>query len=202
MIASLHGILTVRSSESLTIDIGGVGYKVLVSLQSYMKLPPLGEKVFLHIHTAVREDDITLFGFVTEEEKKIFKKLLSVNGIGPKLALTILSGIQPSQLVQAIHKEDIATLTSIQGIGKKTAERMILDLKDKLVAILGGESAHGIIRLEGNKKLMDDAISGLVNLGYARSIAERTLAEFPVPDGVAVESLIRQALKRLSEIRS
>src|SRR5262245_32746159 len=118
MIASLRGQLILRSPEAVIIDVGGVGYKVSVSLNSFAKLPSENSQVFLFIHTAVREDDISLFGFIDEAEKELFKRLILVNGIGPKLALTILSGIQPHELVEALHKEDLVRLTAISGIGK------------------------------------------------------------------------------------
>lgn len=195
MIASLNGILTSRASDHLTVEVGGVGYRVLVSQQTFSRLPPVGQKVFLFVHTAVREDDITLFGFVEEAERRIFQKLITVNGIGPRLALTILSGILPDELVEALHREDLVRLTAITGVGKKTAERMILDLKDKLVEW----AASGRPPTPGKQRLFEETVSALVNLGYTRSTAERTLFQVPLLEGGKVETAIRDALRILSE---
>ena|SRR5579885_1556954 len=197
MIASLNGTLTQKSSDGCIVDVGGVGYKVAVSLNSFAKLPAAGTKVFLFIHTAVREDDISLFGFVDDEEKRLFQKLINVNGIGPKLALTILSGIAPHDLVDALYREDIARLTAISGIGKKTAERMILDLKDKLKELLVDDRFTKTAASSKNR-VFEEAVSALVNLGYNRFTAEKTLAQVTVPENAPVETVIRQALKILS----
>lgn len=189
MIASLNGVLTQKSTDGCIVEVGGVGYKVSVSLNSFAKLPASGAKIFLFVHTSVREDDISLFGFVGEEEKRVFQKLIAVNGIGPKLALTILSGIAPHDLVDALYREDIARLTTISGIGKKTAERMVLDLKDKL---------KGFAPAPAKSRVFEEAISALVNLGYNRATAERTLSQVAIGEGIAVEGVIRHALKILS----
>lgn len=201
MIASLKGFLAFRATDQLIIDVGGVGYKVFVSHQTSARLPSVGDPLFLFVHTAVREDDISLFGFLEESEKKIFQKLINVNGIGPKLALTILSGIHPQELVHALHREDLARLTAISGIGRKTAERMILDLKDKLAEFLA-EGPGGTAVPAGKRRVLDEAVSALMNLGYPRSLAERTLSRVSMPEGEPLESVIRQALKILSEVRA
>lgn len=197
MIALLNGVLAQKSMESVIIDVHGVGYKVSVSLNTFARLPSAGEKILLFVHTAVREDDISLFGFSEESEKKVFLKLIGVNGIGPKLALTILSGIAPADLIEALHREDVARLTAISGIGKKTAERMILDLKDKLKELLSEDRAKATP--SGPRGLLEEATSALVNLGYNRNLAEKTLAHVPVPEGAALEQVLRKALKLLSE---
>lgn len=194
MIASLNGILLSRAPDLTIVEVSGVGYKVSVSQQTYSKLPAPGEKIFLFIHTSVREDDISLFGFLEEEEKKIFQKLISVNGIGPKLALTILSGIPPQDLVEALHREDLSRLTAISGIGKKTAERMILDLKDKLEDML---SCAPSIPTTGPRKIFEEAVSALTNLGYTRSIAERALSKMTILKESPLERVILDALKVL-----
>lgn len=196
MIASLSGVLTLKSMDSVIVDVNGVGYKVAVSLNSFARLPAVGEKVLLFVHTAVREDDISLFGFTDESEKKVFLKLIGVNGIGPKLALTILSGIAPLDLVDALHREDLVRLTAISGIGKKTAERMILDLKDKLKEMLTDDRPRAPA---GPRGLMEEAASALVNLGYNRATAEKTLAHVPLTEGIPLEQILRKALKILSE---
>lgn len=193
MIASLSGVLSWRVGDQVVVDVGGVGYRVFVSQLSSARLPPVGEKVFLFIHTAVREDDINLFGFVTDGEKRLFQKLISINGIGPKLALTILSGILPDDLVAAVRREDLVRLTAIPGIGKKTAERIILDLKDKLHEFFIGGN--------GKRELHEEATSALVNLGYTRSNAEKTLARLTIQEGTRLEVIIREALRVLSHER-
>lgn len=196
MIASLNGVLAQKAMDSVIVDVHGVGYKVAVSLNSFARLPGTGEKVLLFIHTAVREDDIALYGFTEESEKKVFLKLIGVNGIGPKLALTILSGIAPGDLVEALHREDLVRLTAISGVGKKTAERMILDLKDKLKELLTDDRP----RLPaGPRGLLEEATSALVNLGYNRATAEMTLAHVPMTEGLPLEHVLRKALKILSD---
>lgn len=193
MIASLSGILSHHIGDQVVVDVGGVGYRVFVSQLSSTRLPSVGEKVFLFVHTAVREDNISLFGFATEGEKRLFQKLISVNGIGPKLALTILSGILPNDLVAAVRREDLVRLTAIPGIGKKTAERIILDLKDKLHEFLGDGN--------GKQELCEEAASALVNLGYTRSTAEGALARLTIKEESRLETIIREALRVLSHER-
>ncbi len=197
MIATLSGLLSQRGADFLIVDVNGVGYKVFTSLYSGARLPALGERLFLWIHTAVREDDISLFGFVDEEEKKIFQKLIGVNGIGPKLALTILSGITPLDLVDALHREDLVRLTAISGIGKKTAERMILDLKDKFKDLLASDRIRPVAA--SKRTLLEEATSVLVNLGYNRSTAEQTLSQVSLEDGIPLEVVIRKALRSLEK---
>ncbi len=195
MIASLKGTIVFKSPTYTIVEVRGVGYKVYLSSRTLEKLPIIGQEVFLFIHTAVREDDISLYGFVEENEKALFEKLITVNGIGNKLALTVLSGIPPEELSVAIRREDLVRLTSIPGIGKKTAERMILDLKDKLMDLLTtsatptGRSPMG---------LFEEALSALMNLGYQRNLAERTLSRIPLEEGIALESLVRQALRSMT----
>jgi Holliday junction DNA helicase RuvA len=197
MIASLNGLLAQKSPDSVIVDVHGVGYKVAVSLNSFARLPSVGDKVLLHIHTAVREDDIALFGFTEDSEKKVFLKLIGVNGIGPKLALTILSGIAPADLIEALHREDLVRLTAIPGVGKKTAERMILDLKDKLKELLTEDRTRPLPA--GPRGLLEEAVSALVNLGYNRNLAEKTLAHVPMTEGAALEQVLRKALRILSD---
>ncbi len=197
MIASLKGTIVFKSPPYSIIEVRGVGYKVHLSSRSLEKLPPMGQEIFLLIHTAVREDDISLYGFLEENEKVLFEKLITVNGIGNKLAMTILSGIQPHDLLEAIHREDLVRLTAVSGIGKKTAERMIVDLKDKLIDLLATPSSRG---LSPKGELFEEAISALTNLGYQRGLAERTLNRIPMEEGIALESLVRQALRSMSGI--
>ena len=198
MIASVRGKLTVRTPEAVIVEVQGVGYRVHVSQETFSKLPAVGEAVFLWIHTQVREDDISLFGFLEDFEKKIFQKLIHVNGVGPKLALTILSGISASELITAILREDLVRLTSISGVGKKTAERLFLDLKDKVLELSPQANILPLhsIPLAG---VSEELLSALTNLGYPRLLAERTLAHMEMNDTVPFEVLLKQALKSLSE---
>jgi Holliday junction DNA helicase RuvA len=171
MIAFLRGRLFSKSPNQAIVECGGVGYDVTISVATFTTLPPEGAEARLHIFTHVREDQLALFGFAESEEKHLFEKLLTISGIGPKLAITVLSGIDSSRLVTAIRNSDHATLTRIPGIGKKTAERVVLELKDKLddmaVAPASASAAYGTAG--------DDALSALVNLGYARPIAQRAI---------------------------
>ncbi len=170
MIAHLRGRLMSKHPNQAVVDCGGVGYDVVISVPTYSDLPEAGSEVSLFIHTHVREDQLALFGFLRAEEKKLFEKLLVVSGIGPKLAITILSGMPASDMVGAIRSGDVARLTKIPGIGRKTAERMILELKEKLEEFTAAPPPPQVTPLE------EDVLSALVNLGYQRPAAERALA--------------------------
>ena len=171
MIAFLRGRLLSKSPNRAIVECGGVGYDATISVATFTSLPPEGAEARLHIYTHVREDQIALFGFAEPDEKRLFEKLLTISGIGPKLAITVLSGIDAARLVTAIRAGDHATLTRIPGIGKKTADRVVLELKDKLddmaVAPSAASARYG--------PAGDDALSALVNLGYARPIAQRAI---------------------------
>src|SRR5580700_7490975 len=173
MIAFLRGKLLSKTPNQAIVECAGVGYDATISVATFTSLPAEGAEARLHIYTHVREDQIALFGFAEPNEKRLFEKLLTISGIGPKLAITVLSGIDTDRLVTAIRAGDHATLTRIPGIGKKTAERVVLELKDKLddlaVAIptTAGGPHHG--------PAGDDALSALVNLGYARPIAQKAI---------------------------
>jgi Holliday junction DNA helicase RuvA len=178
MIAHLRGLLLSKSPNLIVVECAGVGYEVAVSVATFSALPAEGASAALHVYTNVREDQIALFGFAEIAEKRLFEKLLTISGIGPKLAITVLSGISAERLVTAIRSGDHATLTRIPGIGKKTAERVVLELKDKLEELAVPASSetptpHGVAG--------DDAISALVNLGYQRPVAQK-----------AVESALRR----------
>jgi len=206
MISCLKGELFHKLPEKVTILVNGVGYEVFLSSTSLEKLPQLGEDVFLHTFTYVREDTLTLFGFADTDEKKMFLLLINVSGVGPKLALSILSGIRPVDLARSIATRDITRLTGLSGVGKKTAERLCLDLKDKVGIIAGGDEdlpdfAAGS-QAEGSKE--KDVISALVNLGYPQSRAYIALSEVKrriAPESLAemrVEDLIRETLRSLA----
>jgi Holliday junction DNA helicase RuvA len=170
MIAHLRGRLIAKHPNQAIVEAAGVGYDVTISIPTFSELPAAGSEVSLHIHTHVREDAIALFGFLRTEEKQLFEKLIQVSGIGPKLAITILSGMATTEMVTAIRGNDVARLTRIPGIGKKTAERMVLELRDKLDSFGAAPAPAATTPIE------EDVISALVNLGYQRPAAERALA--------------------------
>lgn len=172
MIAHLRGKLLVKHPNQVIVDVCGVGYDVTISVPTFSDLPGAGNEVALHIHTHVREDAIALYGFLRTAEKTLFEKLLTVSGIGPKLAITILSGMSADAMVNAIRSGDIVRLTKIPGIGKKTAERMVLELRDKLAATTTTPEAAVPVLSPAE----EDVISALVNLGYQRIAAEKALA--------------------------
>ncbi len=171
MIAFLRGRLLFKSPNQAIVECAGVGYDATISVATFTALPPEGAEARLHIYTHVREEQIALFGFAEPQEKRLFEKLLTITGIGPKLAITVLSGIDADRLVTAIRGGDHATLTRIPGIGKKTAERVVLELKDKLDDMAVAPSAASVRYGPAG----DDALSALVNLGYARPIAQRAI---------------------------
>lgn len=179
MIAHITGKLIHKQPNSIIVDVGGVGYELTVPLSTFYDLGEAGTEVSLRVHTHVREDALQLFGFRTEREKKLFLLLVSVSGIGPKLAVTVLSGLSAEELVQAIRAGNLAKLVGIPGVGKKTAERMLLELKDKAAAILPpgleeASGAGGAIAQTGDA-MREDVISALVNLGYQKAQAEKAV---------------------------
>lgn len=199
MIASLRGRLADKQPNRLVIDVQGVGYETLVPLSTFYQLGEPGDEVTLRIHTHVREDAILLYGFATAFEQQVFERLITVSGIGPKLALAVLSGIEPADFVRAVHGGDLVRLTAIPGVGKKTAERMVLELKDRLPLVgVSGDGADGASVGAGDG-LRHDLLSALLNLGYHRPLAEK------VVDGVlkrderpTFEGALRQALRDLA----
>ena len=197
MIAHLIGKLIYKSPDHSIVDINGIGYKIFTPLSTYYVLPKTGESVTLHIHTRVREDELKLFGFLTEEEQTIFEKLITINKVGPKLALGILSGMSPENLLTAIMNNDAARLSTIPGVGKKTAERLTLEMKDKL-SDLTFEMEHQLDS-EAPEGFYEDALSALVNLGYKKPQAEKSLksAYNKIGKGSSLEELIKESLNNL-----
>jgi Holliday junction DNA helicase RuvA len=193
MIAQLAGALAYKSPEHLVVDVQGVGYHVLVSLNSFYRLPEPGNPVCLLIHTHVREDALQLYGFIDREEKELFLLLTSVSGIGPRLALNILSGTPSHELLDALEAGDLVRLVAIPGVGKKTAERLVLELRDKikLVRATRADGARPVTGLEA------EATSALVNLGYRRNEAERAVKTAVAAGANEIEAVIRGALKRV-----
>jgi Holliday junction DNA helicase RuvA len=171
VIARLKGTLVEKSPSRIVVDVGGVGYDVQVPLSTFYGLGDAGTPVALRVHTHVREDAIALFGFATPLEQDLFERLIAISGIGPKLALAVLSGIDPADLVRAVRAQDVARLTRIPGVGKKTAERIGLELKDRLPQAVGPADAAA----PGEDDVRADLLSALTNLGYNRSVAEKAI---------------------------
>jgi Holliday junction DNA helicase RuvA len=194
MIAHLRGKLLAKHPNQAIVETAGVGYDVSISIPTFSDLPAAGNDVALHIHTHVREDQITLYGFRHSTEKQLFEKLITVSGIGPKLAITILSGMPADEMVGAIRGNDVARLTRIPGIGKKTAERMVLELRDKLPAEKLGEAAAPAALTATEQ----DVLSALMNLGYQRTAAEKALSSV-TKNGSSFDTMFREALGLLSK---
>ena len=196
MIAHLRGKLLAKHPNQAIVDTAGVGYDVTISVPTFSDLPAAGAEVALYIHTHVREDVIALYGFLRSSEKLLFEKLITVSGIGPKLAITILSGMAADEMVRAIRGNDVARLTRIPGIGKKTAERMVLELRDKLPEP-GIAPAATLPALSATE---DDVLSALLNLGYQRPVAEKALGvATKTSKGGSFDTLFRDALGALSK---
>lgn len=200
MIASLYGILRFKSPGHVTVEVNGVGYRVFIPLSTFYELADEGSSIVLNIYTAVREDAIHLYGFRTPEEKQLFELLLSVNGIGPKLAINLLSGISSSDFIRAVFREDRQTLTKIPGVGKKMAERMILELRDRVIKLDTGTVREETKEESPLDTIREDALSALVNLGYkkshAKSVVDRIVDSAGQP--LALEEVLKRALKELS----
>ncbi|MDY6880265.1 MAG: Holliday junction branch migration protein RuvA [Desulfatiglans sp.] len=200
MIAYLSGQLFAKSTQSIIINTGGIGYEVFVPLSTFYALPEIGENANLYIHTHVREDALFLFGFQTRLEKDLFLMLISVSGIGPKLSINILSGIGPEELLGAIASGDAVALQSIPGIGKKTAERIALELKDRACQVSERHevSPPDVPDME-EKDLIEDALSALLNLGYSAKSAKGAIDKVrSVERPLSLEMLIRESLKKLA----
>ena len=193
MIARLHGVLHEKSPEQLVVDVGGVGYQVFVSLQTFYQLPEAGDLVSLFIHTHTREDTLQLFGFLDAKEKAYFLLLRGVSGIGPRLALNILSGIPADELEAALQDRDVTRLVATPGVGRKTAERLVVELQGKAgVGVDGADTPR-----ETSGRLMGEAVSALVNLGYKRPQAEKTAGEIVRRGEADLANVIRESLRRL-----
>jgi len=199
VIAHLRGRILERHPNCRVVDVNGVGYDVFVPLSTFYGLGDAGSDIALRIHTHVREDALALYGFATALEQDLFERLISISGIGPKLALAVLSGIEPLELMRAIERGDVARLTSIPGVGKKTSERIVLELKDRLprvpTAAAGGAGAS-----DAPSAVSEDVLSALMNLGYHRPLAEKAVATAinVMPDG-GFERTLKQALRELAK---
>jgi Holliday junction DNA helicase RuvA len=196
MIGQLRGILADKRPNQVLVDVGGVGYLVAVPLSTYAALGELHTQVTLLIHTHVREDAFSLYGFLSSREKHLFELLLSASGVGPSLALKILSGMSAEELIPAIRGNDLARLTKIPGVGRKTAERMVVELKDKLEAVVVVEEKHAPASPAGVEA---DVVSALINLGYDGRTAENAVAEGKREAGTSnFEKLLKAALQGLT----
>ncbi|MEE2636362.1 MAG: Holliday junction branch migration protein RuvA [Acidobacteriota bacterium] len=196
MIALLRGRLAEKHPNRVILDVQGVGYDLHIPLSTFYVLGEPGAEMVFRVYTHVREDTLALFGFATAVEQAIFEQLIGVSGIGPRLALAVLSGMESEDLIRAVRQGDVGRLTGIPGVGKKTAERIGLELKDRLPVSLGVEEDAGTGPMAGDAR--DDLLSALVNLGYHRSLAERAVdTALAAGDGV-FEQVLKQALRELA----
>ena len=194
MIARLVGRLLEKRPNHVIVDIHGVGYEVSIPLSTFYQLPDPPAETELAIYTHVREDVLALYGFHTTREKQVFEKLISVSGIGPRLAITILSGLEAEELVPAIRHNDVAKLTRIPGVGRKTAERMVLELRDKLLEAGAGKEAAVPAAFT---PVEQDVLSALLNLGYQRPVAERCVKAVAGKDGMTFDVMLKKSLQMM-----
>ena len=207
MIAHLSGTLLAKQATSVILDVGGVGYEVTIPVTTFYDMEEPGSQIQLRVYTHVREDALQLFGFKTARERELFTLLISVSGIGPKSAIAMLSGMSADEIISAIRTNNLARLTAIPGLGRKTAERLVIELRDKMTAlsspaleetIAAAATAGGAAPTEDT--LREDALSALVNLGYAKPAAEKAIAQAMHEGGdLSVELILRRSLRALSK---
>ena len=206
MIAHLSGTLLSKHATSVILDVAGVGYEVTIPLSTFYELEDAGSKVQLRIYTHVREDALQLYGFKSARERELFLRLISVSGVGPKLGITLLSGMSADEIIASIRTNNLARLTLVPGIGRKTAERLVIELRDKVASLsspeleeeLGPESGGPAVSSEDSMR--SDALSALLNLGYQRSSAEKAVATAINEGGdLSVESILRNSLRKLAK---
>ena len=195
MIGSLIGLIKEKTPSSILLEVNGIGYEIAVPLSTSFQLPNVGESAYLLTHLVVREDQHSLYGFATDEERKLFRALIKISGVGAKLAITILSGTNVNGFIQSVVNEDIDALVHLPGIGKKTAERLIVEMKDKVSEI---SSDDNNLSQNNENSAVAEAINALVNLGYKTKDAKNILDKID-SEGLTVEELIRQALKSLNK---
>ena len=201
VIAHLSGTLLLKLPNSVVIDVGGVGYEVVIPVSSFYDLGDVGAPVSLRIYTYVREDALQLFGFRTTREKDLFLRLMSVSGIGPRLAIAMLSGMPADELIPAIQRDDVGRLTSIPGVGRKTAERIVIELRDKMAALAapGADDEIMAVTSPAPGSVRDDVIAALLSLGYQRAQAEKVVQKIMAQESdQTIEHILRQSLKQLS----
>jgi len=196
VIAQVHGRLLRKAPQEAIVDVGGVGYRVTIPLSTFYRIGEPGEEVTLLTHTHVREDALALFGFLTAAEQALFERLIEVSGVGPKLAVSILSGIEAPDLVAALRASDLVRLTRIPGVGRKTAERLVLELKDKVQSLAATEEPAPAAAAAGSAS--EDLVSALLHLGYSRPEAERGVDRALKEGEGRFEDLLRRTLRILS----
>ncbi len=194
MIAWLAGTLRSKEPGVVVVDVGGVGYELQVSMNSFQQLPELGAQVSLEVFTYVREDQITLFGFLIDGEKALFRRLIGISGVGPRLALNVLSGIAPDDMALAVATSDLRRLRAIPGVGKRTAERIVVELKDKLTPMSSRISTEPT---PSRRSPRDDLVLALTTLGYKKGEIDQVLAKVPIDADTDTETLIKEALRLL-----
>ena len=207
MIAHLNGTLLFKQPNTVVVDVSGVGYEVNIPLSTFYELADTGDKVQLRIYTHVKEDALQLYGFNTARERELFVNFISVSGIGPKIGIALLSGMSADELVASIKNNNLARLTLIPGVGRKTAERLIVDLREKMTAMAASQGAEETgVQLEPvsaspEESVRSDALSALLNLGYQRSAAEKAI-DAVLHDGgeTSVESVLRRGLRKLARV--
>ena len=208
MIAHLSGTLLYKQTTTVILDVGGVGYEVTIPLSTFYDLEDAGKEVKLRIYTHVREDALQLYGFKTARERELFQQLISVSGIGPKLGITMLSGMSADEIIVSIRQNNLARLTSIPGVGKKTAERLVIELRDKIAALSSPALEEEFAAQAGaggapasEDAVRDDALSALINLGYQKAAAEKAIMAAIQEGGedVSVETILRRALRTLAK---
>jgi Holliday junction DNA helicase RuvA len=201
LIAQLTGKLAYKQPNNAILDVNGVGYEVTIPVTTFYVLGEIGSDVSLKIHTHVREDALLLYGFATARDKELFLKLVSVSGIGPKVAITMLSGMQAPELITAIQKNDLGRLTAIPGVGRKTAERVVVELRDKLGKITLAEEELAAMpeSSAADMTIQEDTIAALIALGYPKPLAEKSVASAMREDGdMTIQAVLKRSLKRLS----
>ncbi|MFA4917429.1 MAG: Holliday junction branch migration protein RuvA [Syntrophales bacterium] len=201
MIARISGTLIYKRATYVIVDVQGIGYRVFVPLTTFYELPGIGQPIDLNIHTHVKQDSINLFGFHTHEERDIFQLMISVSGIGPKLAINILSGISVRELIRAVSNENLGCLLNIPGVGKKMAQRLVLELRDKVTKLTLDEVVNeSVVKMTADEMIKEDAMSALVNLGYknnkAKEILDKVINE--TEEALTLDVLLKKALKILA----
>jgi Holliday junction DNA helicase RuvA len=199
VIAYLEGRLARKSPSQVVVLVAGVGYKLFIPVSTYYELPDEGSEVALHVHTHVREDVLALYGFASVTEERLFQRLIAVNGVGPALALKVMSGLEPKALVDAIRSSDLRRLGSIPGVGKKTAERLVVELRDKMAELGVAASDESSVPLGPIESLRDDLLSALANLGFPRASAEKSVeAALREEPEISFEGALKKVLRKLS----
>jgi len=196
MIGSLNGLIISKNPSEVLLEVNGIGYEVYIPLSTSFKLPSVDQTVQLLTHLVVREDQHTLYGFITEDERKLFRALIKISGVGAKLALTILSGINVEGFIRSVQMQDVDTLVHLPGIGKKTAERLLVEMKDK-VGQMGDITQNDAIESK-DLRIIQEAHNALTSLGY-KSVEARKILDGIDPNGLTVEALLKQALQSLNK---